>query len=193
MERKNQRYTRGWYGGIGNNSIDSDIFQSLPITYLGALRDALKQVIPGKKNYLSELFNLKSLKNTEYKNELVEKVEESNKAINSSKLVTAVTEDLNNNLKKVCGEKAFNQEAYIETCDANFDQIIKDLKVNLTGNVTDISSNGLGYNNLICISIIIAKLYMQLSDIDNLKMPLLIIEEPEAHLHPQLQALLAKI
>lgn len=70
------------------------------------------------------------MKNPEYKNELVEKVDESNKAISSSILVTTVTDDLNNNLRKVCGDKVFNQEAYIETCDANFDQIIKNLKVN---------------------------------------------------------------
>lgn len=186
-----QRYTRGWYGGIGNNTIDSDIFQSLPVTYLGALRDALKQVIPGKKNYLSDLFDLKAKKNQEDKKELVNKINESNKEISSSKLVKEIESDLNNNIKKVCGEKAFKQEAYIETYETDFDQIIKNLRVNLKGNVTELSSNGLGYNNLICISIIIAKLCMQLIDEEIIKVPFLIIEEPEAHLHPQLQSLLA--
>jgi putative ATP-dependent endonuclease of OLD family len=53
-----------------------------------------------------------------------------------------------------------------------------------------IINNGLGYNNLIYISLILSKLKMVTDDRfgDNAKIfPFLLIEEPEAHLHPAMQ------
>ncbi|WP_163381370.1 AAA family ATPase [Cyclobacterium sp. SYSU L10401] len=65
--------------------------------------------------------------------------------------------------------------------------IVKHLGLNIP-----IKNNGLGYNNLLFIALILAKMQMESSSSqmgENAKIfPILAIEEPEAHLHPSMQS-----
>lgn len=65
------------------------------------------------------------------------------------------------------------------------------LIVEKSGFKLPIKNNGLGYNNLLFIALILAKMQMESSNYmgDNAKVfPVLTIEEPEAHLHPSMQS-----
>jgi putative ATP-dependent endonuclease of OLD family len=87
------------------------------------------------------------------------------------------------------GGGEFAQQSSLAFADPQFDRIVATLRA-MAGHLQplEMRENGLGYNNLLYIAVLLAAL----SDPDQAALRLLLVEEPEAHLHPQLQDLLMR-
>jgi predicted ATP-dependent endonuclease of OLD family len=85
------------------------------------------------------------------------------------------------------GEPAFEGE----TTESHFLSTLRLMVKNSLGIALPASHNGLGYNNLIFVSVLLSKMQMSasnyVSEDDKKVFPMLVIEEPEAHLHPSMQ------
>ncbi|HEY9295339.1 MAG TPA: AAA family ATPase [Phormidium sp.] len=86
-----------------------------------------------------------------------------------------------------CGEPDFEGE----TLEQDLFSVLRLILKTKVGVSLPVTHNGLGYNNLIFISILLAQMQMSTSNFvsrDEQKIfPMLLIEEPEAHLHPSMQ------
>ncbi len=77
----------------------------------------------------------------------------------------------------------------IRASGVELDRVLRTLRVQMeSGPIDDLSANGLGYNNLLYMAVILE--HLKVPDADECQ--LLLVEEPEAHLHPQLTMLLAE-
>jgi len=180
------------FGGYNeDNPVSDEIFDYMLNYYLGALRDANRYLTPGRNNILSSFFS--DLTDEQEKFNLINEI---NGNIKNSVLSTFITKSTENYIQKIYDDITFksdNTKINMSPIDQEFDEFTKNWKIQLplssNGPLLEIPQNGLGYNNLIYISVLISRLKSINENRDEDYYISLCIEEPEAHLQPQLQNL----
>jgi len=168
--------------------VQAALLESLPITFLPALRDAEASLAPGYRSRLALLLrDMADRGDARAEDEIVAIFEKANTDLEAHALVNSTTASLQETTQKIAGTD--HAASVINAAEPEFEKILRTLQVQLKGvPIGSLSANGLGLNNLLYMAVVLEHLKRPVTD----ESPLLLVEEPEAHLHPQLTALLAE-
>ena len=196
------------WGGNPENQvpIDNDNLNKFDFQFLDAIRDVERDMFSGRNTLLKSVidffldYDIKSDKNiTEEEQKMKLQERKDIFSTHSSQLIKNIQERLDSGNQEIL--------SYIEEIGASYDKSTPDFEGQLseseiytvlqlivrqtTGMSIPITHNGLGYNNLIFMALLLSKMQAD-SDGEflgsNAKVfPILAIEEPEAHLHPTMQ------
>ena len=167
--------------------VPTKILESLPITFLPALRDAEAFLAPGYRSRLAALLRVVAdRKGGTTEGEIKKIFSEANQALEDHPLIGEIKSSLQTTTRELAGSD-YSASA-IKAAGVEFEKILRSLQVQMEGSpIGDLDANGLGYNNLLYMAVVLE--HLKTPDLD--ECPLLLVEEPEAHLHPQLTMLLA--
>lgn len=191
-KKENQKVIFSYFTGeVEGQKADSETFQYFIHYYLGALRDSTRDLLHNRNSILGNLINRQVEKNKSQSTyETI--IKTANDDLLKLTEVTDSQQSINSNLINIYKQAIENQIGLrIEESKAEYIvNIIKpylphDIKT-LKGDGFSLKQNSLGFNNLIYIATVLGDISQQLKD-DKTSHYTLLIEEPEAHLHPQLQ------
>ena len=189
MKEKGRIYS-SYITGKEENTLRADwnTFHFFHPYYLGALRDSTRDLMSTRNNLLGRVIKRK-IDRAGSEDDVKSIVDNANNQLLQRQEVRETQTGINDNLNQINSSDLNNVELHIE--QNRIEYIVNIIKPFLPysqngANGFVLTQNSLGYNNLIYIASVLSDIKDCHAD-DNVSIYALLIEEPEAHLHPQLQ------
>jgi putative ATP-dependent endonuclease of OLD family len=192
-EEKDGRYPQFSYntGDIDGQKADFKTFELFQHYYLGALRDSTRDLLSTRGNVLGRVIK-RFVKRNETESEIEQIMKDANSQLLKRDEVKNTRDGVNHNLEGIF-KKFLDNKIGLRIEESRTEYIVNAIKPFLPHNRDSLNEEGfhlwqnsLGLNNLIYIAIVLGDVKEQIED-NEIPHYALLIEEPEAHLHPQLQ------
>ena len=170
-----------WCGDHEDVGLTTDMMENLRGVYLPPLRDASQGLKPSRTSQLSRLFQL--LATEEGKEGVNNALKELDDALKEHQPVVSTHAAIKGRHHAMLGPQ-LEQALDLGLSGSDFQRLAS--RLSLMVDAFEIEQNGLGFNNLIFMAVVLSELAKN----PEASYRGLIVEEPEAHLHPQLQAVL---
>jgi putative ATP-dependent endonuclease of OLD family len=180
-----------WDEDVGTSIRFGDL-QAFLVVYLPALRDVESELRQYRSSPLARLIEAMKIDPAEQE-KLLNILKEANSKIAADPSIATVAKAIDQSFSKVSGP-AFKMDVTLGVAEPTFQSVVRALRILLSNAAMknfEPSSNGLGLNNVLYVSILIEWFRERILHQKSAGQ-IILFEEPESHLHPQLQITLYK-